>query len=220
MLPDHELIADVGKGSKRYKTAATFLEWSIVPWCGLSFLLFLLLSGVRLENRAFYVDGDPVLFARAIVCFVLTWLVIFACIAFTLGWPRPWGVIPGIVVASAPLACFSTNSLMWGLILTATLAVIFTISYLLLIPLYKRPGLYSFIRQVVRLRAEHRQGIHQVLAIQGYGPWMLRLQPVPSPKDAPRFSAVRFPSPPRIAPGDFVAVNRDGHVEIAETISR
>lgn len=29
MLPDHELIADVSKGWKRYKTAATFLEWSL-----------------------------------------------------------------------------------------------------------------------------------------------------------------------------------------------
>ena len=80
--------------------------------------------------------------------------------------------------------------------------------------------MYSFIRQVVRLRAEHRQGIHQVVAIGGSGPWILRLQPVAFPKESPKFPAVELRSPTTMAPGDFVAVNRDGHVEIAETISR
>lgn len=59
MLPDHELIADVGKGWKRYKTAATFLEWSFPLWYALSLLSFLLLSGVEVHTRGFSVKGDP-----------------------------------------------------------------------------------------------------------------------------------------------------------------
>ena len=220
MLPDHELIADVGKGWKRYKTTATFLEWSLLPWCGMSFLLFLVHNGVEVHTRGFSVNGDPVLLVRAIAMIALPFLVMFVYISFNLGWPRPWLINTGIIAAAAPLAWFSTGSLMWGLILTATLVVMVAVAYLLLIPLYKRPGLYPFIRQVARLRSDDRQGMHQVLAIQGYGPWMLRLQPVPSPKDAPRFSAVRLPSPPRIAPGDFVAVNSNGQVELAGTITR
>ena len=220
MLPDHELITDVGKGWKRYKTAATFLEWSFLPWYAMSCLSFLLLSGVELHTRGFSVKGDPVLLARSIAWFVQPFLVMLIYFAFNRGWSRPWLVNTAIIAATAPLAWFSTGSLMWGLILTATLVVMVAVAYLLLMPLYERPGLYPFIRQVARLRSDDRQGMHQVLAIQGYGPWMLRLQPVPSPKDAPRFSAVRLPSPPRIAPGDFVAVNSNGQVELAGTICR
>lgn len=85
----------------------------------MSFLLFLLLSGVEVHTRGFSVNGDPVLLARAIAILALPFLVMFVYISFNLGWPKPWPINTGIIAASAPLACFSTDSLRWGLILTA-----------------------------------------------------------------------------------------------------
>ncbi len=51
MLPDHELIADIGKGWKRYKTASNILGNGFLVWSLVFLVVFLSTSGVRLDSQ-------------------------------------------------------------------------------------------------------------------------------------------------------------------------
>ena len=86
-------------------------------------------------------------------------------------------------------------------------------------PTFRRKGLFTFIRRLVGLDDVHRQGVHRVAAIDGYGPWTLWLEPVPTRHATPRFSSIELHTPPTFARGDVVAVNRSGEVEFSGTIS-
>ena len=219
-LPDHELIADVARGWERYKKATTFLEWMLLAWLLMSLLLFLNLSGVRLEHQVLQFDGDAMLFARAVVHFLHYGFAALILIIFHSGWPAPWLTIPATLALSIPVGAFAIGSMKWSIILALVLAVITVIAYALLAPLFQRRGLYTLIRRVRGLYENHRQGIHQVISIDGHGPWAVKLQAVQQIKSTPKFSNIEVHTPPTFARGDFIVLNRSKQVELSGRISR
>ena len=112
------------------------------------------------------------------------------------------------------------DSVQWGLVLVALHALTVAAAWIWVAPLFRRRGLFTFIRRLVRLDDVHRQGVHQVIAVDGYGPWTVRLEPVPTRHAIPRFPTIELHTPPAFAPGDVVAVNRNRQVEFSGTISR
>lgn len=220
MLPDHELIADIGKGWKRYKTASNILGNGFLVWSLVFLVVFLSTSGVRLDSQRMYFDGDTGLMVRSAIG-VVAWLTAVSLIGvFSRGWPLQWLTMPLIVAATGILAGITVDSVKWGLALAALHAVTVAAAWVWIEPLFRRKGLFTFIRRLIGLDDVHRQGVHQVVAIDGFGPWRLRLEPVPTRHATPRFPTIELHTPPAFAPGDVVAVNRNRQVEFSGTISR
>jgi len=220
MRPDHELIADVGKGWKRYQTASKILGNGFLVWTLVYVVVFLSTNEVRLDNQRIYFDGDTGLMVRFAIS-IVTWFAAFLpTYAFSQGWPMQWLTMPLIVAANGILVGITVPSMKWTLVVTVLLALTVVIAWIWIAPLFRRKGLFTFIRRLARLHYAHRQGAHQVVAIEGHGPWALQLKPVPTRHATPCFSTVQVNTPPALAPGDFVAINHNRQVEFSGRISR
>lgn len=217
------LLADLGRANKRFKHAHRIAQATVLLYGVAALFMYMESHNAEVENFGndrWMEFGDAESFAYFIPGLGAALVVGLCAHLLARRRPRWWLAIAPLMVLAGYLMYICLGSAAKAAILTSVAFAFLMLSALLVADLRNRPEVLAFIQDVKRLDDsnsilfQENRGIHLVRGIQGHGPWTVQLAPLPD-KGTPRFDSLELSVPPGFAPGDFLALNGKGEIELS-----